>query len=94
MQQATGEKCGLKGSKVKAEVRFALCVNGTDFDLITGKAYQVLRDPKAIELGYMRVIDESGEDYLYPSSCFVPIRVSKTARRTVAKALRESRTVA
>ena len=84
----------LKRSKAKAEVRFALCVNGTDFDLITGKAYQVLRDPKAIELGYLRVLDESGDDYLYPSSCFVPIRVSKTSRRTVVKALRASRAVA
>jgi len=84
----------LKRAKARAKVCFALCVKGTAFDLITGKAYQVLRDPKAIELGYTRVIDESGEDYLYPASCFVPIRVSKTSSHIVVKALRASRAVA
>jgi hypothetical protein len=78
----------LKRNKAAAEVRFALCVKGTDFDLITGKAYQVLKDGKGGRLGYTRVIDESGEDYLYPASCFVAIQISKASRHLVQKALR------
>ena len=84
----------VKRPKATREVTFALCVKGTDFDLITGKAYQVLRDAKGSQLGYARVIDESGEDYLYPSSWFVPIRISRTSRPLVENALRASRAVA
>jgi hypothetical protein len=74
------------------KVCFALCV--TDFDLIPSKAYQVLKEVNGARLGYTRVIDESGEDYLYPSSWFVPIRISKTSRHLVQNALRCSRAVA
>ena len=83
-----------KRTKARAQVCFVLCVNGTDFDLITGKAYQVLRDPKGADLGYTRVIDESGEDYLYPSSCFVPISISRTSQHLVTNALRASHAIA
>ncbi len=56
--------------------RFVLCVRrGTDDDLEVRKAYRVL--PVAPnEAGFLRVVDESGEDYLYPSENFVFADVS------------------
>ncbi|MDQ5910255.1 MAG: hypothetical protein QG599_2351 [Pseudomonadota bacterium] len=60
---------------------FVICVNDTDFgefsaaDLIIGKCYTVL----AHEDGWLRIIDESGEDYLYPSTWFVPVTLSREA---------------
>ena len=55
-----------------AELRFALCVrNDHSEDLEKRKIYQVLPDEDAAKEGYLRVIDESGEDYLYPGSYFI-----------------------
>jgi len=58
----------------KETPQFMLCVRneGCD-DLELRKAYQVLPDARATEEGYTRVIDESGDDYIYPSECFLPI---------------------
>ncbi len=56
----------------EAQTHLALCVRkGEDDDLELRKAYAVL-PPAANETGYLRVIDESSEDYLYPADCFVP----------------------
>ena len=60
---------------------FVVCVNDADFgdfsaaDLIIGKCYAVL----AHEDDWLRIIDESGEDYLYPSAWFVPVALSREA---------------
>jgi hypothetical protein len=70
--------------------RFAICVQGTGFDTIVGRAYQVLEDPKAKQMGCVRVLDESGEDYLYPASWFVRIRLESGSERRVAAALKTS----
>lgn len=62
--------------KQKAGIRFILCIrnDGCD-DLEPRKVYQVIPDPGAAEEGYIRVIDDSGEDYLYPAGYFVPIEL-------------------
>jgi hypothetical protein len=59
----------------KQQSRFVLCIRseGSD-DLEPRKVYQVLPDRAAVRDGYVRVIDESGEDYLYPAEYFVPVR--------------------
>jgi hypothetical protein len=56
--------------------RFVLCVRneGSD-DLEVRKVYQVMPDQTAARRGYVRIIDESGEDYLYPADYFVPVRL-------------------
>lgn len=55
---------------------FALCVeDGGAEDLEARKLYQVLPDREAAREGYIRVVDESGEDYIYPSDLFVPVRL-------------------
>ena len=54
---------------------FALCVeDGGMEDLEARKLYQILPDREAAREGYIRVVDESGEDYLYPEEYFVPIK--------------------
>jgi len=64
----------MKGDKPRS--RFVLCIrkDGSD-DLEPRKVYQVLPDRAAVREGYVRVIDESGEDYLYPAEYFVPVRL-------------------
>ena len=52
---------------------FALCVDNTDYQasLIPGKVYWILPDPRAAQDDLVRIVDESGEDYLYHKSHFV-----------------------
>ena len=58
------------------ERRFALCLRNTDCeDLEVRKVYLVLPDEPAEADGYVRVVDESGDDYLYPGSFFVFIQL-------------------
>lgn len=65
--------------------RFVLCVKNTECeDLELRKVYQVLDDADAAEEGYLRVIDESGEDYLYPESYFVPVEIPDAAELLIA----------
>ena len=61
--------------------QFVLCVRNEDAeDLDLRKIYEVLPDRKASQDGYLRVIDESGEDYLYRESYFVAITLPAAAR--------------
>lgn len=57
--------------------RFVLCVrNGTyKASLQPRKVYRVVEDPRAEARALLRVIDESGEDYLFPAVLFVPIEL-------------------
>lgn len=60
---------------------FVICIENKDCeDLEKRKVYETLPDAKAKRDGYLRVIDESGEDYLYPESYFVPVEISAEAR--------------
>jgi hypothetical protein len=68
--------------RTKPQPRFALCVrtNGA-VDLEQRKVHQVLPDRRASRDGYVRVVDESGEDYLYPAAYFGPVRLPAAAVR-------------
>lgn len=62
--------------------RFALCIeNRGAEDLDLRKVYRVLPDKTATGSGYVRVIDESGEDYLYPADYFVFVELPDKAKR-------------
>ena len=53
-------------------IGFAICVQTDDPDLLTPRVvYQVLPDERATQSDYLRVIDNEGEDYLYPARFFV-----------------------
>jgi hypothetical protein len=68
---------------------FALCMeDGGMEDLEARKVYQVLPDREAHREGYVRVIDESGEDYIYPSDLFVPMRLPAAVARRLRGATR------
>ncbi len=55
---------------------FAVCLSGVGYeDLEACKVYRVLPDAKAVAVGCLRVIDESGEDYLYPATRFVIVNL-------------------
>ena len=62
---------------------FAICIQTGEYagTLQLRKVYEVLEDPSAAERNYVRVIDESGEDYLYPDSWFVPVSVSESVEQ-------------
>ena len=65
----------------RKERRFALCVrNDERDDLELHKVYQILPDERAARDGYLRVVDESGEDYLYPESYFILVKLPRKAQ--------------
>jgi hypothetical protein len=51
-----------------------VCVANTGYpvSLEVGERYQTISDDKALRHGYLRVVDESGEDYLFPMDYFEP----------------------
>ena len=56
---------------------------GYEVSLERRKIYVALADPKAESLGQIRVVDESGEDYLYPEKAFVEVTLPQPVRRAV-----------
>ncbi len=59
---------------MKAQAKpFALCIDNAEYQasLIPGKVYRIVPDPKAARDELVRIVDESGEDYLYHKSLFV-----------------------
>ena len=71
----------------KTENKFALCIENKDSeDLEKRKIYKIIPDEKAKEEGYLRVVDESGEDYLYPESYFIMIQLPREAQNILLMA--------
>jgi hypothetical protein len=64
---------------------FALCIDNTDYEasLISGKVYRVLPDPRAAKDDLVRIVDESGEDYLYHKSHFVFLDFPPAVKRKI-----------
>ena len=73
----------------RTKKRYLLCVRNKGCeDLERRKLYGQIPDPHAAEDGYVRVVDESGEDYLYPADYFVPVHLPREAERALAGAAR------
>jgi len=70
----------------KKPLRFLVCIRNDGYpeSLERRKLYRVLPDAKAAKGDFVRVVDESGEDYLYPRSFFAPVRLTPPARRALA----------
>ena len=68
-----------------SEPKFVVCVQNGDYpaSLELRKIYRVIPDRAAGKHGLIRVVDESGEDYLYPVSYFVPIVLPKQTEKAV-----------
>ncbi len=67
---------------------FAVCISGKGYpaSLEVGRLYQVLPDVAAESRGYIRVIDESGEDYGYSRDRFFPILIPAALQDALLKA--------
>ena len=65
--------------------RFVVCIDNSDYaaSLELHKIYPVVSDSDAAQDGDLRIIDESGEDYLYSAGRFVAIDVPKVLERTI-----------
>jgi len=71
----------------KSAVKFVICLRNEECeDLEPRKLYRVVPDERAAADGYIRVIDESGEDYLYPENYFLPIELPKAAEKALLSA--------
>ena len=67
--------------------KFAICIHSDDVDLLTPRMiYQVLPDESAAKSNYIRVIDNEGEDYLYPSKYFMFLDLPAEIERALARA--------
>jgi len=74
-------------AKKSKEQSFALCIKNKECeDLERRKIYRVLPEEEAKE-GYLRIVDESGEDYLYPESYFVLVELPREAQDALQLAI-------
>lgn len=67
---------------------FAICVSNAEYpaSLELHKIYRVLPDEDAEQDGDLRVIDESGEDYLYPAGYFMALELPRNVQRVLLQA--------
>ena len=65
--------------------RFALCLDnaGTEASLILGKVYRILPDARAAKDDLLRVIDESGEDYLFTKQQFAFVNLPQAVKKRI-----------
>ncbi len=88
--ESAGKKSRSNGSSRKKTERgeFAVCVrnNGYLASLELRKLYRVLPDTVARKRGLVRIVDESGQDYLYPEEFFISVRLPQSAKQAVLMA--------
>ncbi len=73
-------------SPKRTKSRFAICVNNDEYpaSLERHKVYRVLPDKEAEQDGDLRVVDESGEDYIYPAEYFVLLELPPNEARALS----------
>ena len=72
----------------RTEAKFLVCVKNEGYgaSLELRKLYQLVSDDAAAKRHQIRVIDESGEDYLYPESYFVPVQIPPSSEKAILRA--------
>jgi hypothetical protein len=72
----------------KVARKFVICLDnaGYEVSLERRKIYVSIPDARAEKLGQLRIVDESGEDYLYPKDSFVAVSLPQPVRRAVLEA--------
>lgn len=70
------------------DLKFVLCLDNTDYpaSLELHKIYQVIPDAEVEADNEIRVVDESGEDYIYPAASFVAVELPLAAHESFLKA--------
>jgi len=78
----------MTNKKMMNKTRFAICIknDGYPASLEVRKLYPIVADKQAEALGMVRVVDESGEDYLYPAEFFVAAELPQSVEQAVAAA--------
>ena len=73
-------------SKSRRSTHFGVCIDNAGYpaSLEIGKLYPVMPDPEAAKHGYIRVIDESGEDYGYSAERFFMLEVPEALAKTLS----------
>jgi hypothetical protein len=75
---------GLRTMEQEQNIQYAICVNSHDPDLLTPRmVYQILPDESAARSNYVRVIDNEGEDYLYPADYFIFIELPREVEQAL-----------
>lgn len=79
----------LNKMKKRHEAQFVVCLKNDDYpaSLEVRKIYRVLSDPSATKRRLIRIVDESGEDYLYPLGYFAPIEIPRSVEQSFAMAV-------
>jgi hypothetical protein len=69
------------------KARFAICVDNSEYpaSLELHKFYRVIPDENAKKDGDLRILDESGEDYLYPADCFLLVDIPRGTAQSLNK---------
>ena len=75
-------------TKTLSTTRYAVCIDNRNYlaSLEVRKLYEMIPDDRAGDLGQVRVIDESGEDYLYSADRFVTVELSADVAAAIAEA--------
>lgn len=73
---------------VMALSKFVICIENSDYpaSLEKRKIYQVVPDATAAKINHIRILDESGDDYLFPASCFIDAHLPKAVEAAVVQA--------
>ncbi len=73
--------------RIKPATKFAVCIKSDDDDLLTPRMiYRVLPDASAAKSNYVRVVDNEGEDYLYPAKYFMFLDLPDEIERALLRA--------
>ena len=85
---ASGKKNSKSSVSSRKRAGYVLCLRNDDYaaSLEPRKLYPVLPDVAAEKHGLIRVVDESGEDYLYPAELFISLRLPQSVTRAIAAA--------
>ena len=75
-------------TRARGQLRFAVCIKnkGYEASLEIGKLYRMIPDQEAARHGYLRIVDESGEDYGYSADRFFAIDLPKPLEKALLKA--------
>ena len=86
---ASVERASRRGKRARSPATYVMCVNNESNpeSLDLRKIYRAMPDAEGAKHGYIRVVDESGEGYLYPKRYFIPVALPRSLPRTVRKVL-------
>jgi hypothetical protein len=91
---SAGKKSSANGMSTKARkprrrsrARFVVCIDNSAYpaSLELHKIYRVLADDTAVATGDLRIVDESGEDYLYPAAWFAAVELPRRVRTSLLR---------